>query len=80
MYLMKSLDFGFGNYEHESGASLEKIIFDVLDLPNKKYSFPIIKSNNFGHIDTKTVIPIGTKARIDTTKEVKIELIENCVI
>lgn len=77
---MKSLDFGFGNYEHESGARLEKIIFDVLDLPNKKYSFPIIKSNNFGHIDTKTVIPIGTKARIDTTKEVKIELIENCVI
>jgi muramoyltetrapeptide carboxypeptidase LdcA involved in peptidoglycan recycling len=44
-----------------------------------KYDFPIIKSNNFGHTETKTVIPIGTKAKIDTTKEVKIELIENCV-
>ena len=65
-----------GNYEHESGISLEKIIMDVL---GDEYKFPIIKSNNFGHIETKTVIPIGTKAKIDTSKEVKIELIESCV-
>ena len=68
-----------GNYEHETGITLEKIISDVLELPNEQYKFPIIKSNNFGHIETKTVIPIGTKARIDTTKDRKIELIENCV-
>ena len=68
-----------GNYEHESGIKLEKIISDVLELPNTKYKFPIIKSNNFGHIETKTVIPIGTKAKIDTDKKIKIELIENCV-
>ena len=43
-----------GNYEHESGISLEKIIMDVLD---SEYKFPIIKSNNFGHIERKTVIP-----------------------
>ena len=66
-----------GNYEHESGFALEKIVKDVLE---DEYKFPIIKSNNFGHIETKTVIPIGTKARIDTSKDVKIELIENCVI
>ena len=65
-----------GNYEHESGIALEKIIMDVL---GNEYDFPIIKSNNFGHIETKTVIPIGTKAKIDTKKQVKIELIENCV-
>ena len=65
-----------GNYEHESGIALEKIIMDVL---RDEYKFPIIKSNNFGHIETKTVIPIGTKAKIDTTKDIKIELIENCV-
>ena len=65
-----------GNYEHESGISLEKIVLDVLE---DDYSFPIIKSNNFGHIETKTVIPIGTKARIDTSKKIKIELLENCV-
>ena len=65
-----------GNYEHESGISLEKVILDVL---NNEYNFPIIKSNNFGHTETKTVIPIGTKARIDTKNERKIELIEKCV-
>lgn len=65
-----------GNYEHQSNISLEKIILDTL---GNEYNFPIIKSNNFGHIETKTVIPIGTKARIDTNKDVKIELIEDCV-
>ena len=66
-----------GNYEHESGFALEKIVMDVI---GNEYKFPIIKSNNFGHIETKTVIPIGTKAKIDTIKEIKIELIENCVV
>ena len=65
-----------GNYEHESGISLEKIVMDVLD---DEYKFPIIKSNNFGHIERKTVIPIGTKAEINTDKDVKIKLVENCV-
>ena len=58
-----------GNYEHESNIQLEKIVMDVLE---DKYKFPIIKSNNFGHIETKTVIPIGAKAQIDTAKKVKV--------
>ncbi len=66
-----------GNYEHESNVSLEKIILDTLD---GEYDFPIIKSNNFGHTEKKTIIPIGIKARIDTNKDKKIELLENCVI
>lgn len=65
-----------GNYEHPSGYSLEKIILDTL---GDNYNFPIIKSNNFGHIDKKTVIPIGTMAKIDTSAERKIKLLENCV-
>ena len=65
-----------GNYEHESGVSLEKIVLDVIE---DDYNFPIVKSNNFGHIESKTTIPIGTKARIDTSKEEKVELIEQCV-
>lgn len=65
-----------GNYEHPSGYSLEKIILDTL---GDNYNFPIIKSNNFGHIEKKTVIPIGTMAKIDTSSERKIELLENCV-
>ena len=66
-----------GNYEHESGISLEKLILDVLE---GEYKFPIIKSNNFGHIERKTVIPIGTKAEINTEENIKIKLVENCIM
>ena len=65
-----------GNYEHESGVFLEKIVLDVLE---DECDFPIIKCDYFGHTEKKTVIPIGTKARIDTSKNKKIELIEECI-
>lgn len=65
-----------GNYEHEQNIPLEKILLDTL---GDEYNFPIIKSNNFGHTDKKTIIPIGTKAKIDTNQKIKIELIEKCV-
>lgn len=65
-----------GNYEHPSNVPIEKIVQDVLE---EKYHFPILKSNYFGHTERKTVIPIGTMAKIDTTKERKIELVEKCV-
>lgn len=64
-----------GSYECE--IPLEKIVLDTLE---NDYKFPIVKSNNFGHIDRKTVIPIGTKARIDTNQKEKIKLIEACVL
>ena len=63
-----------GNYE--GSVPLEQILLDTLD---GEYNFPIIKSNNFGHTDKKTVIPIGTMAKINTAEKVKIELLENCV-
>lgn len=66
-----------GNYEHESGIALEQIVMDVLE---DEYSFPIIKSDNFGHGLLKTVIPIGVKARIDTGAEEKIRLLEECLV
>ena len=65
-----------GNYEHEMGISLERILVDVLE---DEYSFPIIKTNNFGHIDKKIVIPIGTTAKIDTNTKEKISLLEKCI-
>ena len=65
-----------GNYEHDSNISLEKILLDTLD---REINFPIIKSNYFGHTERKTVIPIGTKAKIDTSKKRKISITEKCV-
>ena len=63
-----------GNYD--GSIALERILLDTLE---GQYNFPIIKSDNFGHIDKKTVIPIGTMAKIDTSVDRKIELLENCV-
>lgn len=71
------MDYGFGNYEHESGITLEQIVLDTL---KDKYDFPIIKSNNFGHGLLNTIIPIGVKARIDTNEDEKIKLLEADVI
>ena len=65
-----------GSYEHESKVTLEKIVKDVL---KENYNFPIIKSNNFGHISKKKVIPVGVKSQIDTEQEDKIILLEECV-
>ena len=65
-----------GNYTHESNVELEKIVLDVLE---NEYDFPIIKSENFGHIENKIAIPIGAKARIDTATANKIELLESVV-
>ena len=65
-----------GNYEHPSKISLEKIIMNAI---GDEYKFPIIKSDNFGHIDKKIIIPIGTKAEINTNEKIKIKLVEKCV-
>ena len=65
-----------GNYEHPSKISLEKIVMNAI---GAEYKFPIIKSDNFGHIDKKIIIPIGTKAEINTNEKIKIKLVEKCV-
>lgn len=84
LYFMKQNDvfnkvkgIWIGNYIHESGITLEQILLDTI---GNEFKGPIIKSENFGHIDKKTVIPIGTMARIDTSEKIKIKLIEECVI
>ena len=60
-----------GNYD--GSVALERILLDVLE---DKYIFPIIKSNNFGHTEKKTIIPVGGKSVIDTGKKRKIEITE----
>lgn len=65
-----------GNYEHPSGVTIERVLQDVLE---GEYSFPIIKSNNFGHTEKKAIIPIGARAQINTKEKVKIQLLEDIV-
>lgn len=65
-----------GNYTHESGIKLEQILIDVI---GDTFKGPIIKSENFGHIEQKTVIPIGIDAKIDTNNVIKIKLLKNSV-
>ncbi len=83
LYYMKQNDvfkkvkgIWLGNYTHESGVKLEEILLDIL---GTEFNGPIIKSENFGHIEQKTVIPIGINAKIDTNQEIKIKLLENCI-
>mgnify|MGYP003300686043 CR=1 FL=1 len=65
-----------GNYTHESGVKLEDILLNVI---GDNFKGPIVKSENFGHIEQKTVIPIGIRAKIDSNQDVKIKLLEKCV-
>lgn len=65
-----------GNYTHESEMKLEDILLDVI---GDEFKGPVIKSENFGHIEQKTVIPIGCMAKIDTNQKTKIKLLEKCV-
>ena len=65
-----------GNYTHESGITLEKILTDII---GDEFKGPIIKSENFGHIENKAVIPIGINAKINTSEKIKIKLLEKCV-
>ena len=51
----------------------------MLDVIGNEFDGPIIKSDNFGHIDKKIIIPIGTKAEINTNEKIKIKLVEKCV-
>ena len=65
-----------GNYTHESQITLEQILLDTI---GDEFKGPIIKSDNFGHIEKKIVVPIGTKAQIDTAMKLPIKLLESCV-
>ena len=83
LYYMKQNDvfkkikgIWLGNYTHESKITLEQILLDVI---GNEFDGPIIKSDNFGHIEKKIVIPIGINAKIDTFKKIPIELLEKCV-
>jgi muramoyltetrapeptide carboxypeptidase len=67
--------FNFGmQVEHPKEEQMETILKKV----TKKYSFPILKVNDFGHNCANTVLPVGTKIILDATNK-KIELVENYI-
>ena len=68
--LKKISGIWLGNYEGD--VSIEKILLDTIEDMN--LNIPIIKSDNFGHIERKITIPLGTKAKIC---DGKISLIED---
>ena len=53
-----------GNYEGD--IAIEKILLDTIEDMN--LNIPIIKSDNFGHIERKITVPLGTKAKISDGK------------
>lgn len=59
-----------GNYEGD--VAIEKILMDTIEDMN--LNIPIIKSDNFGHIERKITIPLGVKAEI---KDGKVKLVED---
>ena len=59
-----------GNYEGD--VAIEKILMDTIEDMN--LNIPIIKSDNFGHIERKITIPLGVKAEI---KDGIIKLVED---
>ncbi len=65
-----------GSYECEGDFSLVQIVKDVL---GDDYNFPIIHSDNFGHIEKKIAIPVGARVQIDTNAEEKILILEDVV-
>lgn len=51
---------------------------DVLLNITAEYDFPILKVNDFGHNCPNTVLPVGTRVRINTDKQI-VEILERCV-
>ncbi len=53
-------------------------IEDILLEITKEYNFPILKARDFGHRTECTPLPIGIKARIDTSR-LSFKILERCV-
>lgn len=62
----------FGHYKTKENFQYEDIAKEII----KKYNFPVIKCDDFGHNTSNTVIPIGVKIRLNGEKA-KVEILEN---
>jgi muramoyltetrapeptide carboxypeptidase len=55
--------------DHFSGKECKTTSFEILKKFGKKYNVPIITNLDFGHTDPMIPIPLGIKAKIDTSKK-----------
>jgi muramoyltetrapeptide carboxypeptidase len=51
---------------------------EVLRRASDQYNFPILQTNDFGHNSPNTVLPIGTRVRIDADRQ-EIELLDTYI-
>ncbi len=68
----------FGRPMGYSDAEKQELRRVILDR-TRKSSYPIIADMDFGHTAPQFVLPIGCRARIDSTAE-SFELLETCVV
>lgn len=74
---LRECDFSYRlrKSEKTKGLPIEKIILEIC----KDFKFPIIMGVPFGHIHPQIVLPIGVKAKIDTSQTLPFSVIENAV-
>lgn len=61
------------NFEFQDKEfQVEEIILDLV----KKYDFPILKINEFGHYQPHAFLPIGARIKLDATNK-KIEILDD---
>jgi muramoyltetrapeptide carboxypeptidase len=64
----------FDEKEKQRAIHMENVLLQV----SSEYTFPILKTDDFGHNCSNTVIPIGTKALMDADNKT-VTLLEACV-
>lgn len=56
-------------------TQMEEVLFKI----TKEHDFPIVKTNDFGHQSPNTILPVGSRVRLDAQKR-QMELLEEYVV
>jgi muramoyltetrapeptide carboxypeptidase len=64
-----------GRQKRENSIQMESVLLEV----TADMSFPILKTNDFGHNCPNTVLPVGTKVQFDADSK-EIEITKPCVL
>lgn len=65
----------FDQYSDASGAApIQDVVLNVVG----EYTFPILKTNDFGHNCPNTTLPVGAEVKMDAEK-LEIEIVGECV-